>query len=768
MNPDQVRRAYRPSGGRSSTDRAAARRERYERDRARAGRSVAHDAASPDRVGRSGQRSGQAGRAGRDARAERMDRAGRQERQDRGMRQDRAGRADRRGTGNPERMGRTGAMGAGALGAAGPGRSARAANRTSYGNARDYARQADNLDRQDYDGLGRPTGNRPRDRRPGDYPGPGYDYAEYDDFDGGRSGRDGRSGRHERDDYDDRGQRQVERSADHRRGRHAEHDSRDIYVRHGAGPGGSIGASLLFGSGGGDQAGGLHFGNSPALPRPVAYALPVVVLILIILLIVFIVTSVQSCSAGSQQEEPQETVEQPLSISFAPSVAGLDGLANPGTTVSGFTLAGEGANYMPTLSEDGQAQIQSALAPFAQNDYDLGFMIMDLQTGSGYAYNVDQQVYGASSFKGPVLIYGCQEALEPGILSISTVDDAASNAIIYSDNNSYYRMRALFEEYSETSLANWLQGMSIDADVSEDTSFPHYTARDSAKLWMDAYLYFTAADSDPEIVAWAQNLMSSTQVSMLRAGVDPTFALVTDGGNVYYQGAATQNATDGSAQGSDQGAGDQSGQSDQSGQAAQGDDPNVPGDQSGQTNQGDDPNVPGDQSNETGTTDGQDGSNGDGSDQDGSADSSEDGSADGANGDGSGEEGDSSEPITTEPTESGIRVYDKAGWLNGETDDGLCDAGIVIDSNGKAYLITVMSGAPDSDENRQNLMNLVGALWAQRASLEPEQGYTLVDAAQTSADSSADGNADGSADANADAGADASASNDASGDKANA
>ena len=68
-----------------------------------------------------------------------------------------------------------------------------------------------------------------------------------------------------------------------------------------------------------------------------------------------------------------------------------------------------------------------------------------------------------------------QEALEPGILSIDTVNDSASNAIIYSDNNSYYNMRAIFEEYSEISLVNWLANMNIDSDVETDTSFPHYS-----------------------------------------------------------------------------------------------------------------------------------------------------------------------------------------------------------------------------------------------------------------------------------------------------
>ena len=75
---------------------------------------------------------------------------------------------------------------------------------------------------------------------------------------------------------------------------------------------------------------------------------------------------------------------------------------------------------------------------------------------------------------------------------------------------------------------------------------------------------------------------------------------------------------------------------------------------------------------------------------------------------------------------SSIVVYDKAGWLNGETDDGLCDAGIVYDGD-KAYLISVMTGAPDGDGTREDVARLVAALWSQRSTLAPSEGYVLVE-----------------------------------------
>lgn len=555
--------------------------------------------------------------------------------------------------------------------------------RSSYGRASDYARHADNDPRQDFE-LG--DGYQSRRRR-----------GEFSDPDGGQIGRMSYSERGERDRRGERYPRGERHSRDYdeydasleggyashasRRGRHSEPE---VYVRSGSGRGiFGGGPSLPFGLGGygtGYRGGHAAGGGSlfSALPLPVLYALPVVVLILIIVLLVFVVSSVQSCSSGGEQEQIEVQEVQPVNLSYQASVTGLDSVADSGSSIAGFTLANEGQNYMPSLSEEGQNTIQTALTPFMENEYDVGFILMDLQTGSGYSYNLDQEVYGASSFKGPVLIYGCQEALEPGILSIDTVNDSASNAIIYSDNNSYYNMRAIFEEYSEISLVNWLANMNIDSDVETDTSFPHYSVRESVKLWMNAYLYFTSSESDPEIVSWAQDLFSQTEVSMLRAGVDPSFALITDGGEVYIN---------------------QTTQTDQGGD---------------QTNSEENTDQSGDQSNDDQSSDQQ------------SSDQSSDQSA-------SQQEDTSSGLSAADMATSGssIVVYDKAGWLNGETDDGLCDAGIVYDGD-KAYLISVMTGAPDGDGTREDIARLVAALWSQRSTLAPSEGYVLVEPAASS------------------------------------
>lgn len=559
--------------------------------------------------------------------------------------------------------------------------------RESYGHALDYARHADNEERYEfgYDDYPR------RDHRSG-HPG-SHAYRSEDRYGGSYSSGE-RRGRHAyHDDYGEYGSRYDERHES--RGRHS---SPDIYVRSGNNRGiFNGGFSLPFGIGSSSRFRGGYYGGNrggasilSSLPLPVAYAVPVVILVLIIALLVFVVSSVQSCAAGGQNDQLDVQEVQPMNLSYQASVSGIDAIADPGATVTGFTLANEGQNYTPALSEEGLNSIQTALAPFVDNGYDIGFLLMDLQTGSGYVYNPDLEVYGASSFKGPVLIYGCQESLEPGILSIDSVNDSVSNAIIYSDNRSYYTMRAYFEEYSETGLANWLSSMNIDSSLENDTSFPHYSARISAKLWMNTYLYFTSSDSDSEIVSWAQDLFSQTEVSMLRAGVDPTFPLVTDSGEIYlYQTDQNSQSTD------------QNNNTEGSNDGQQGDQGNAANEQQSA-----------DQNNQDGSQDG----------QSTEGQSEEDQSADQSQGLSAADMADSS---------SNIVVYDKAGWIQGTNEDALCDSGIIYDGD-KAYLLCIMTGVPDGDDARQQFTNLVAALWGQRSTLSPSQGYVLVDPAQAS------------------------------------
>ena len=365
---------------------------------------------------------------------------------------------------------------------------------------------------------------------------------------------------------------------------------------------------------------------------------PVLCIVVVVLIAIFLVTSIGSCvSSANNSSQGDASQTDQMKISYTPSVQAIDGLPDPGTSVQGISLADSNANYVPQLSEEGAAQVQDAISAITANNKAVGFAFIDLQTGSGYVYNLDQRVYGASSFKSHVLIYGCQQALETGKTSISRVNSSAQDAIINSDNASYYRMRNAFEGSASESLSAWLSSMNISTTLANDTSFPHYSARESLKLWMNAFLYLNSPDSNKEITEWVKKMFSGTAVSMVRNGVDPSSnpvsrekveSVAQELFGVLCAGKKTV------------------------------------------------------------------------------------------------EVGEAKKAKASSADES-VTVYDKAGWINGSSDDAVCDAGI-IEEDGKYYLITIMTNLADGETSRAEVSDLAAALWDQRSTLAPEQGYKLA------------------------------------------
>ena len=65
-------------------------------------------------------------------------------------------------------------------------------------------------------------------------------------------------------------------------------------------------------------------------------------------------------------------------------------------------------------------------------------------------------------------------------------------------------------------------------------------------------------------------------------------------------------------------------------------------------------------------------------------------------------------------------VRNKAGWCSGSDYgydfNGVCDAG-VIQLDGRTYVVSVMAGVPDCEENRELVENLIAAIFDARDAL---------------------------------------------------
>ncbi|MGN0302316.1 MAG: serine hydrolase [Anaerotardibacter sp.] len=169
------------------------------------------------------------------------------------------------------------------------------------------------------------------------------------------------------------------------------------------------------------------------------------------------------------------------------------------------------------LTEEQTTALNQATQDLLDTGYDFGYMLIDLDTGNAIYYNIDQKVYGASSFKGPFCHFVCEELIDTGKTTQASVKNSIESVILYSDNESYRSLRYRFNQYGFT---DYLDSLGLDsASLMKGGSFPTYSARTSAILWLDTYHYLVER-FDNSTASWLTELYATTVFSPLRDGVE--------------------------------------------------------------------------------------------------------------------------------------------------------------------------------------------------------------------------------------------------------
>ena len=236
------------------------------------------------------------------------------------------------------------------------------------------------------------------------------------------------------------------------------------------------------------------------------------------------------------------------------------------------------------------------------------------------------------------------------------IDRASSSRLTQVENTIVWSDNSSYGKlrrtYGNDGMEAWLAEAGVDTALVNDTYFPTYTARQSALMWLKIYEYLTTADTSA--AQWLSDTFSKTEVSFLRNGALGT----TSAGHTDY----------------------------------------LPEEGSG----------------------GEEGVEDDGSDEEGSEEITP---ADGSEGDGSvlAEDAEGGQTLIEEDKTvasigTNITVRNKAGWIDGQDDDAVCDSGIVT-INGRDYLITIMTNAPDSAAGEQAFAHLARTLLEIRGDL---------------------------------------------------
>ena len=172
----------------------------------------------------------------------------------------------------------------------------------------------------------------------------------------------------------------------------------------------------------------------------------------------------------------------------------------------------------PLLSKKDNKAIQSAIDAIRDNQADCGFLFVDMDSGKGVAFNIDYQVYCASTVKAPFALYVIQS--KPEGLDDNLRSDIEA-ALVYSDNDAYEELHAAVDD---NQYLAWLDERGIGHSDSWGPHYPSLSVRQLAGLWTEIHHYLHA---DQQESAWLAELLTRTTTSFIRDG------LGVDGLTVY-------------------------------------------------------------------------------------------------------------------------------------------------------------------------------------------------------------------------------------------
>lgn len=151
-----------------------------------------------------------------------------------------------------------------------------------------------------------------------------------------------------------------------------------------------------------------------------------------------------------------------------------------------------------SLRSDLCAKLQSAIDSAKGGRWNVSFMMVDIRTGKGVAYNPDERFYGASTIKGfyiPALVFSNPASVEKWGRHMQDV--------LKRSNNFCYSL--LRQTYGSGPMYAWTSKAGITNEGMKNSLYTWCTARDLVKMWMVNYSYFESGGAAETVASWMQD-----------------------------------------------------------------------------------------------------------------------------------------------------------------------------------------------------------------------------------------------------------------------
>lgn len=229
-----------------------------------------------------------------------------------------------------------------------------------------------------------------------------------------------------------------------------------------------------------------------------------------------------SVESASEIEQPLDDASVDLvqeSAQYELSTAALESVSESPSAADlyCFTLSGL---TDPSLSEDQASSIGQAIEA-CEALGDVGFVLLNVETGKALSYNMDESIYGASTFKAHYALYVCETQVDAGTTTLGSVSNLITNAIVYSDNISFGVLRGMFDS---AGFNDWIDAIgATEAEYDPNSWFPWYSARSSAELWIEMFNYLETGSGNAQFL---EENLSSTETSFIRDALEGSDAIV--------------------------------------------------------------------------------------------------------------------------------------------------------------------------------------------------------------------------------------------------
>lgn len=148
-------------------------------------------------------------------------------------------------------------------------------------------------------------------------------------------------------------------------------------------------------------------------------------------------------------------------------------------------------------------RVDQAIVKLHGHGYAVGFILMDLSSHQGVAYDCDALFYGASSIKAPYIASVVAQHPE----AVITHQYDMQETLFYSWDFNYKEVLAA---YGSEPMKAWCAWSGARPSIAESLPWAIYSARDLALMWGQMYLLFSQCPEGETLGTWCERPNEST------------------------------------------------------------------------------------------------------------------------------------------------------------------------------------------------------------------------------------------------------------------